>query len=239
MPSPAMRVVNSMKPGQILSTGLLFFLLFMPLFVVIGDLRLKCEIVDKTGCGDYVLMQGIISSGLLFGLILSVGGAYKMRSLALSSKVKFGKGLWFAHEGNLDDSDLSEKEKSADTRSFVQEYQITPDKFQSVAAIMDKQKETAERDIQHLLGQLKGQSGSSAEMDTMRENQAELEQKVAQIEHTKKQLQHDVEELRNSAEGSSVQMQDSVVGGDVIMNDPEAVARAAIVAYNMGQNDDK
>jgi hypothetical protein len=228
-----------MKPGQILSTGLLFFLLFMPLFAIIGDLRLKCEIVDKAGCGDYVLMQGLISSGLLFGLILSVGGAYKMRTLALANKVEFGKGLWFAHEGNLDDSDLSGESELAQPTSFIQEHNITPDTYQSIAAELDKQKTTAESQIQHLLQQLNSQSGSTSEMDTMKENQAELEQRVAQIEHAKKQMRHEMEELRNSGEESSFQLQDSVVGGDLTVNEPEAIARAAIEAYRIAKNDDK
>ena len=34
---------------------------------------------DNTGCEEYNLMQGIISAGLLFGLLLSVGGAYQIR----------------------------------------------------------------------------------------------------------------------------------------------------------------
>ena len=67
------------RSSLILATGLLFFILFMPLFSFVSDLSLKCEIQDNYNCGDYVLMQGIATSGMIFGLLLSVGGAYQSR----------------------------------------------------------------------------------------------------------------------------------------------------------------
>jgi hypothetical protein len=57
-----------------------------------------------------------------------------------------------------------------------------------------------------------------------------------------------MDELRKSGGDSSVQMQDSVIGGDSIVgstniesqivNDPEAIARAAIEAYRMAKNEE-
>ena len=41
----------------------------------------------------------LLSTGLLFYLILSVGGAYKIRTLARGGKRK-SEGLWFAYEGD-------------------------------------------------------------------------------------------------------------------------------------------
>ena len=66
-----------MKPAQILAVGLLFFLLFMPAFTVVGDLRVECELSEQTDCGEWEIAQSITGVALLFGFMLSVGGAYK------------------------------------------------------------------------------------------------------------------------------------------------------------------
>ena len=68
-----------MRPAQILAAGLLFFLLFMPVFSYIGDLRVECELSEQNNCSELEITQSIAGVGLLFGFILSVGGAFKMR----------------------------------------------------------------------------------------------------------------------------------------------------------------
>ena len=88
-----------MKPSNLLSTGLLFYLIFMPLFAFFGDMRIECELSDSGNCVEYGYMQGIATAGMVFGILLSVGGAYKIRGLARSGKKKAG-GLWFAYEGD-------------------------------------------------------------------------------------------------------------------------------------------
>ena len=88
-----------MKPSNILSTGLLFFLLFMPIFAFLGDMRVVCELSDGGNCVEYGYMQGIATAGMVFGILLSVGGAYKIRNLSKDGKKKSG-GLWFAYEGD-------------------------------------------------------------------------------------------------------------------------------------------
>ena len=77
---------STMKPAQVLATGLLFFLLFMPVFTIMGDLRVECELSEQTDCSEWEQVQGITGVGLFFGFILSVGGAYKMRIYATSGK---------------------------------------------------------------------------------------------------------------------------------------------------------
>jgi hypothetical protein len=91
--------VSSMKPSNILSAGLLFYLLFMPLFAFLGDLRIECELSSGGNCVEYGYMQGIATAGMVFGILLSVGGAYKIRTLSKDGKKKSG-GLWFAYEGD-------------------------------------------------------------------------------------------------------------------------------------------
>ena len=88
-----------MKPSNLLSTGLLFYLLFMPIFAFIGDMRVVCELSDDGNCVEYGYMQGIATAGMVFGILLSVGGAYKIRNLSKGGKKKSG-GLWFAYEGD-------------------------------------------------------------------------------------------------------------------------------------------
>ena len=88
-----------MKPANLLSTGLLFYLIFMPLFAFFGDMRIECNLSDGADCIEYGYMQGIATAGMIFGILLSVGGAYKIRTLARGGKKK-SEGLWFAYEGD-------------------------------------------------------------------------------------------------------------------------------------------
>jgi len=98
-----------MRPSNILSAGLLFYLLFMPLFAFLGDLRIECELSGGGDCIEYAYMQGIATAGMVFGILLSVGGAYKIRTLGKSGKKKSG-GLWFAYEGDGEASSVKYSE---------------------------------------------------------------------------------------------------------------------------------
>ena len=98
-----------MKPSNILSAGLLFYLLFMPLFAFLGDLRIECELSAGGDCIEYGYMQGIATAGMVFGILLSVGGAYKIRTLGKGGKKK-SSGLWFAYEGDGDHSSVKYSE---------------------------------------------------------------------------------------------------------------------------------
>jgi len=220
-----------MKPGQILATGLLFFLMFMPFFALVGDIRILCEIEDDSGCDQYALMQGILGAGLLLGLMLSVGGAYKMRKFASANKATFGGGVWFAHEGNLDDS-TEETNAVQNDRLFVQEYGINDNTYGNVVNALNQEKVKAESTIQHLLAQLEMHSGSDPEIQTMRQDQEKLESRVANIEYAKVQMAKEMKMLQMQTEETKVQMQDSVISGDVIINSPESIAKAMIDALN-------
>jgi len=98
-----------MKPSNILSAGLLFYLLFMPLFAFLGDLKIECELSGGGDCIEYGYMQGIATAGMVFGILLSVGGAYKIRTLGKGGKKK-SSGLWFAYEGDGDHSSVKYSE---------------------------------------------------------------------------------------------------------------------------------
>ena len=94
---------RTMHPAKILATGLLFYLLFMPVFAFTGDLRVECDVGGNSDCQEYGYMQGIAAAGMLFGIMLSVGGAYKIRGLSSKKKGSPG-GLWFAYEGQGENS---------------------------------------------------------------------------------------------------------------------------------------
>ena len=89
-----------MKPAKILATGLLFFLIFMPVFSFTGDLRIECEVTSSSNnCNEYGYMQGIAGAGMMFGILLSVGGSYKLRGNN-SGRKGSDSGLWYAYEGD-------------------------------------------------------------------------------------------------------------------------------------------
>ena len=70
----------------------------MPLFAFFGDMRIDCELSDGGNCVEYGDMQGVATAGMIFGILLSVGGAYKIRT---QSKGKNNsEGLYFAYEGD-------------------------------------------------------------------------------------------------------------------------------------------
>ena len=121
--------------------------------------------------------------------------------------------------------------------------------MQSVVNVLDQQKANAEKDVQRLRRQLDGQSVSASQMATMQVELANLQQMVADSEHVKQQMEQEMEELRKSGGDASLEMQDSVIGGDSmvgstkiekqqIINDPEAIARAAVEAYRMAKNEE-
>ena len=121
--------------------------------------------------------------------------------------------------------------------------------MQSVVNVLDQQKTNAEKDAQRLRQQLNDQSATASQMATMQVELANLQQMVVDSEHVKQQMEQEMEELRKSGGDASLQMQDSVIGGDSmvgstkiekqqIINNPEAIARAAVEAYRMAKNED-
>jgi hypothetical protein len=111
-----MKEPRIMNPAKILATGLLFYLLFMPVFAFTGDLRVECDVVGNSDCQEYGYMQGIAAAGMLFGIMLSVGGAYKIRGWSSKKKGSPG-GLWFAYEGQGERSNESPLDETTRIRN--------------------------------------------------------------------------------------------------------------------------
>lgn len=71
----------------------------MPIFAFVGDMRIECVLSDAGNCVEYGYMQGIAAAGMVFGILLSVGGAYKIKGSNRKNR-KNSEGLWFAYEGD-------------------------------------------------------------------------------------------------------------------------------------------
>ena len=225
-----------MKPAQILATGLLFFLLFIPLFAFIGDIRILCEINDTGNCTEYALMQGISAAGLVLGLLLSVGGAYKLRRIAVNRGWTSVEGMFSTIDEEKDNVDTFDEIEEAE-KSFIREYGIDDKSYKDVAYALDQERNSAENTIQHLLQQLDTLSSSDTEMVEIRQKQKELQKRVVDIENAKKQMAKEMANLKSKPSESNMKMQDSVVGGNITLNDPQQIARAAIEAYKLGTNE--
>jgi hypothetical protein len=120
--------------------------------------------------------------------------------------------------------------------------------MQSVVNVLEQKQKDAEIEAEKMRQQLASKSASEKQMEKMQSELARLQESMADAENTKIQMQQEMEELRKSSGDSGLQMQDSVIGGDSmvgstkiesqIINDPEAIARAAIEAYRMAKNEE-
>jgi chromosome segregation ATPase len=120
--------------------------------------------------------------------------------------------------------------------------------MQSVVNVLEQKQKEAEIEAEKMRQQLASKSASEKQMEKMQSELARLQESMADAENTKIQMQQEMEELRKSGGDSSLGMQDSVIGGDSmvgstkiesqIINDPEAIARAAIEAYRMAKNEE-
>jgi hypothetical protein len=117
----------------------------------------------------------------------------------------------------------------------------------SVVRELEREKSRAEMETRRLSQQLASQSASEAQLEAMHREIESLQQKVADSDEVKRQIELEMEERRQSGDSSSL-MQDSVIAGDSmvgstkiesqVINDPEAIARAAIEAYRMAKNEE-
>ena len=118
----------------------------------------------------------------------------------------------------------------------------------SVVRELNQQRANAEMEAQRLRQQLSSQSASASQMAAIQGELANLQQTVADSELVKRQMEQEMEGMRKRG-ASSFLMQDSVVAGDALVgstkiesqtiNDPEAIARAAIEAYRIAKSEDK
>ncbi|MGY8728942.1 MAG: hypothetical protein ACKVKS_06935 [Candidatus Poseidoniales archaeon] len=222
-----------MKPGQILATGLLFFLLLMPLFTLIGDMRVQCEFNLENDCSEYTNMQGLIGAGLLFGLMLSVGGAYKMRNLTKRTKgPTFGK--YSLQDHNIKDSMWDSESKPNDI-SFIEQYGLDESVLVDVLKVLQNERDNAQNDSNQLLSKIELNRDSSSEIDALMQKQTNQKTRVSDIEQAMTKIKTEMKGIKESQAESNLDMKDSVISGDVMVNDPHEIAEAAIKAYKMGQ----
>ena len=89
------------------------------------------------------------------------------------------------------------------------------------------------------------QHSSATEIAAMQQEMQGLQQRVTDSEQAKLLLQSEIDQVKS--QDNQLSMQDSVVGGDSLIgstkietqtiNDPEAIARAAILAYRMAKEE--
>ena len=109
--------------------------------------------------------------------------------------------------------------------------------LQNVVAELERQRMQSEREMKQLRQQ-QAQQSSASEIAAMQREMQALQQRVADSEQAKLQLQNEIEQVKIQKD-ESVNMQDSVVGGDMVASggqkiesqtnvtgaDPEAIAR--------------
>tara|TARA_B110000003_G_scaffold7076_1_gene7297 strand:+ start:264 stop:2936 length:2673 start_codon:yes stop_codon:yes gene_type:complete len=191
-------------------------------------------IVDSTGCetnGDVQEVEDEVSSddssdALYVGLGLLV--------LAAVAVV----GIRSLNSSNIDSYDRDYGTYSSISNQTISAPETEPNlELQNVIAELERQRVQSEREIRQLK-QHQTQQSSASEIAAMQQEMRALQQRVADSEQAKLQLQNEIEQVK-SQKDESINMQDSVVGGDMIASggqkietqtnvmgtDPEAIAR--------------
>lgn len=233
--------------------GSAFFIIMMALMLLGGIIGGKIDTVfdaditlDTDLSFELFTRQGLSAAIMVFGLV----GMFAIMSTGAEVIAVFAGGIaaiasLYAMKVMMQ---AAPQQQSVATSQHAPPVQSGTN-MQSVVNVLDKQKANAEKDAQLLRRQLDSQSVSASQMATMQEELANLQQMVADSEHVKQQMEQEMEELRKSGGDASLEMQDSVIGGDSmvgstkiekqqIINDPEAIARAAVEAYRMAKNEE-
>ncbi|MEK9695894.1 MAG: peptidylprolyl isomerase, partial [Candidatus Poseidoniales archaeon] len=194
-------------------------------------------IVDSTGCetsGDVQEVEDEVStddsSDALYGFIglLVVIGI-------IAAAVAGIKSLFASSDGGYDWDYDSYSSVSNQTISTPQPEPNL--ELQNIIAELERQRMQSEREMNQLRQQ-QAQQSSASEIAAMQREMQSLQQRVADSEQAKLQLQNEIEQVK-SQKDESINMQDSVVGGDMIASggqkiesqtnvmgtDPEAIAR--------------
>ena len=111
---------------------------------------------------------------------------------------------------------------------------------------LENQRQSAEQQVGHLQHQLhQSNQLSSAQISSVQSELQAMQQRVSASEDAKSQMSQELEQMKSQE--SQLSMQDSVIGGDSLVgstkienqtiNDPKAIARAAIEAYRMAKEE--
>jgi len=117
--------------------------------------------------------------------------------------------------------------------------------LQNVITELERQRQLSEQEMNRLRQQQITQHSSATEIAAMQQEMQGLQQRVTDSEQAKLLLQSEIAQVKS--QDNQLSMQDSVVGGDSLIgstkietqtiNDPEAIARAAILAYRMAKEE--
>lgn len=194
-------------------------------------------VVDSTGCetsGDVQEVEDEVStddsSDALYGFIglLVVVGI-------IAAAVAGIKSLFSSSD---DGYDWDYDSYSSVSNQTISTPQPEPNlELQNIVAELERQRMQSEREMNQLRQQ-QAQQSSASEIAAMQREMQALQQRVADSEQAKLQLQNEIEQVKIQKD-ESINMQDSVVGGDMVASggqkiesqtnvtgtDPEAIAR--------------
>ena len=191
-------------------------------------------IVDSTGCetsGDVQEFEDEVSADDSSNAFYVGLGLLVLAAVAVV-------GIRSLNSSNIDSYDRDYGTYSSISNQTISAPETEPSlELQNVIAELERQRVQSEREIRQLKQQQAQQSNAS-EIAAMQQEMRALQQRVADSEQAKLQLQNEIEQVK-SQKDESINMQDSVVGGDLIASggqkiesqtnvmgtDPEVIAR--------------
>ncbi len=183
----------------------------------------KGIIVDSTGCetsGDVQELDDEVSSEDLsdafvgfIGLLVVVG--------IIAAAVAGIKSLF---SSNGDGYDWDYDSYSSVSNQTISTPQPEPNlELQNIVAELERQRMQSEREMNQLRQQ-QAQQSSASEIAAMQREMQALQQRVADSEQAKLQLQNEIEQVKIQKD-ESINMQDSVVGGDMVASGATKIDR--------------
>ena len=194
-------------------------------------------IVDSTGCetgGDVQELDDEVSSEDLSDAFVGLIGLLVVVGI-IAAVVAGIKSLTSSSNDSYDWDYGSYSSVSSHTNPTPQPEPNL--ELQNVVAELERQRMQSEREMNQLRQQ-QAQQSSASEIAAMQREMQALQQRVADSEQAKLQLQNEIEQVKIQKD-ESINMQDSVVGGDMVASggqkiesqtnvmgtDPEAIAR--------------
>ena len=194
-------------------------------------------IVDSTGCETSENSQELdneVSSEDLSNAFVGLIGLLVVVGIIAAAVV----GIKSLTSSSNDSYDWDYGTYSSVSNQSISTPQPEPNlELKNVVAELERQRKQSEREIRQLKQQ-QSQQSSASEIAAMQQEMQALQQRVADSEQAKLQLQNEIEQVK-SQKDDSINMQDSVVGGDMVTSggqkiesqtnvmgtDPETIAR--------------
>ena len=180
-------------------------------------------IVDSTGCqtsGDLQKLDDEVNSEDLSNALVGLCGLIFLVGILVALATGFD---WLSSSSN-DSYDWDYGSYSSVSSHTNPAPQPEPNlELQDVVAELERQRMQSEREMNQLRQQ-QAQQSSASEIAAMQREMQALQQRVADSEQAKLQLQNEIEQVKIQKD-ESVNMQDSVVGGDMVASGATKIDR--------------